>query len=177
MKKNKKKNELAKIALAAFMLSAGLPAAGNASDAQASGTLLAGGGCGGSSNKSGRSGCGASSSRYSPKSHSCGGSEYDSTGSYTGATGTSNSTTPKSTGCGASTPRFNSCRAGGCGAATNPTDTTGRMNQQGRMSNTPDAIDQQGSSYQGTTTGPGPNDGYPATPRGSYDTNYKPNSR
>lgn len=27
------------------------------------------------------------------------------------------------------------------------------------------------SSYQGTTTGPGPNDGYPGAPRGSYNTN------
>lgn len=28
------------------------------------------------------------------------------------------------------------------------------------------------SSYQGTTTGPGPNGGYPGAPRGSYKTNY-----
>lgn len=28
------------------------------------------------------------------------------------------------------------------------------------------------SSYQGTSTGPGPNGGYPGTPRGSYQTNY-----
>lgn len=29
------------------------------------------------------------------------------------------------------------------------------------------------SSYQGTTTGPGPNGGYPGTPRGNYRTTYK----
>lgn len=28
------------------------------------------------------------------------------------------------------------------------------------------------SSYQGTSTGPGPNGGYPGTPRGIYHTNY-----
>lgn len=28
------------------------------------------------------------------------------------------------------------------------------------------------SSYQGTSTGPGPNGGYPGTPRGTYPTNY-----
>lgn len=28
------------------------------------------------------------------------------------------------------------------------------------------------SSYQGTTTGPGPNSGYSATPHGVYETNY-----
>lgn len=28
------------------------------------------------------------------------------------------------------------------------------------------------SSYQGTSTGPGPNGGYPGTPRGIYPTNY-----
>lgn len=28
------------------------------------------------------------------------------------------------------------------------------------------------SSYQGTSTGPGPNGGYPGTPRGIYETNY-----
>lgn len=28
------------------------------------------------------------------------------------------------------------------------------------------------SSYQGTSTGPGPNGGYPGTPRGIYQTNY-----
>lgn len=30
------------------------------------------------------------------------------------------------------------------------------------------------SSYQGTSTGPGPNGGYPGTPRGIYPTNYIP---
>jgi hypothetical protein len=30
------------------------------------------------------------------------------------------------------------------------------------------------SSYQGTSTGPGPNGGYPGTPRGTYNTNYYP---
>lgn len=29
------------------------------------------------------------------------------------------------------------------------------------------------SSYQGTTTGPGPNGGYPGTPRGNYRTTYQ----
>lgn len=28
------------------------------------------------------------------------------------------------------------------------------------------------SSYQGTSTGPGPNGGYPGAPRGVYETNY-----
>ena len=28
------------------------------------------------------------------------------------------------------------------------------------------------SSYQGTSTGPGPNGGYPGSPRGTYQTNY-----
>lgn len=28
------------------------------------------------------------------------------------------------------------------------------------------------SSYQGTSTGPGPNGGYPGTPRGTYPTHY-----
>lgn len=32
------------------------------------------------------------------------------------------------------------------------------------------------SSYQGTSTGPGPNGGYPGTPRGIYQTNYVDNS-
>lgn len=32
------------------------------------------------------------------------------------------------------------------------------------------------SSYQGTTTGPGPNGGYPAAPRGNYQTNYDSNT-
>jgi hypothetical protein len=32
------------------------------------------------------------------------------------------------------------------------------------------------SSYQGTSTGPGPNGGYPGAPRGVYPTNYVDNS-
>lgn len=32
------------------------------------------------------------------------------------------------------------------------------------------------SSYQGTSTGPGPNGGYPGTPKGVYPTNYYPPS-
>jgi hypothetical protein len=167
--KNKKKNELAKIALSAFMISAALPAAGHASDAEAK-TLLAGGKC-----RAG--GCGAATRSYP--------SETDS--SKNGSTGT---TSPKSGGCGASNPNYSGkgCGAstpkfGGCGAATNnPSmsnyDTTGRMNQQGRAGVYPsDPASGQTSSYQGTTTGPGPNDGYPATPRGYYETQYKPSGQ
>ncbi len=33
------------------------------------------------------------------------------------------------------------------------------------------------SSYQGTTTGPGPNGGYPGSPRGSYNVNMDPSTR
>lgn len=36
-----------------------------------------------------------------------------------------------------------------------------------------EAMEGSSSSYQGTTTGPGPNGGYPGTPRGSYDTNER----
>lgn len=177
--KNKKKNELAKIALSAFMLSAALPAAGHASDAEAK-TLLAGGGC-----RSG--GCGASTRNYnSPADY-----QRDQPHSATGTTQKSGcgASTPNYKGCGASTPKYK-----GCGASiNNPTqpnydtsgrmnyDTTGRMNQQGRAgasSNYPaDPTSGQTSSYQGTTTGPGPNDGYPATPRGYYETEYKPSGK
>ena len=67
---NSKKKDLAKIALAAFMLSASLPAAGNASfDAESQGTLLAGGGCGDHTNKSSAtSSCNATPGRISPAS-------------------------------------------------------------------------------------------------------------
>lgn len=80
---NQKKKDLAKIALAAFMLSASLPAAGNAAmDAGAQGTVLAGGGCAGASNtnKSPSHSCGASSGRYSPSSSHCGAAPSSSCG-------------------------------------------------------------------------------------------------
>lgn len=69
---NSKKKDLAKIALAAFMLSASLPAAGNANfDAESQGTLLAGGGCGDHTNKSSAtSSCSATPGRISPASSS-----------------------------------------------------------------------------------------------------------
>lgn len=40
-----------------------------------------------------------------------------------------------------------------------------------------EAIETSTSSYQGTTTGPGPNGGYPGTPRGAYDVNERPMGR
>lgn len=161
-KKNKK--DLAKIALSAFILSASLPATGHASSDAETRTYLAGGGCGAASGHS-QSSCGASTTRYSPQSN------------YS----------PHSSSCGASHSPSHSC-----GAATNdttppttypsnPNSTPNRPKSNNpvamsdnattpRPSNPKDNMNAGSSSYQGTTTGPGPNDGYPGTPRGSYNT-------
>lgn len=182
---NKKKKDLAKIALAAFMLSASLPVAGHASsDAETQGTLLAGGGCGASSgNHPSSNGCGASSGRYSPATNGCGAS--------------TNRRTPASNGCGASQSYTNGPSTHGCGAAssgdeTQPYSDSSKKNNRSKSVTMGDNTSRSGmnrpagsmgsmddsdsSSYQGTTTGPGPNDGYPATPRGSYNTS-KPSGR
>lgn len=52
-------------------------------------------------------------------------------------------------------------------------------NMQGTSANRQSGsmMDSGSSSYQGTTSGPGPNGGYPATPRGSYETDYQQNAR
>lgn len=159
--KNKKK-DLAKIALTAFMLSAAMPAAGNANiDAQSQGTLLAGGGCGAASSNQPASGtCGASSqARRSPATSGCGASS-------------SQSRTPAHSGCGASSrPTNNTPATHGCGASsyspknTRPAEGMRAEDNMGYMN------DSDASSYQGTTTGPGPNGGYPGAPHGSYNSN------
>lgn len=64
---NKKKKDLAKIALAAFIVSASLPAVGNASfKDEIQGTYLAGFGC------HGRNGCAAASNSREPAYQACG---------------------------------------------------------------------------------------------------------
>jgi len=207
---NKKKKDLAKIALAAFMLSASLPVAGHAStDAQAQGTYLAAG-CGAASNRNtpANSGCGASSGRYSPAHSGCGASSQRSSPATSGCGASSQRSSPATSGCGASSQRYSPASSGcgatprtynngpathACGAAGDeevtptPTPPKNNMNNKpksvamrdssgmNRPSNNMGSMDDSGmSSYQGTTTGPGPNDGYPATPRGSYDANQKP---
>jgi len=170
-----KKKDLAKLALAALVLSAGTPAANASLDSEMTGTHLAGGGCGAASNSHPASGsCGASQSRYSPA----------------------------TSGCGAATHRYNAPASHGCGAAsdseTPPPPPNGNHNTKYDQYGKPiaagrygqnhggnpttqggmDHMDSSGSSsYQGTTTGPGPNDGYPSTPAGSYQANERPMRR
>lgn len=53
----------------------------------------------------------------------------------------------------------------------------GETYRSGGMGSPAEAMEGSSSSYQGTTTGPGPNGGYPGTPRGSYDTNERAMNR
>ncbi len=48
----------------------------------------------------------------------------------------------------------------------------GGILQFGRSYNNAENFSSGVSSYQGTSTGPGPNGGYPGTPRGNYTTKY-----
>lgn len=49
--------------------------------------------------------------------------------------------------------------------------TAMNTDSKGKSLSVPPAGDTTGtSSYQGTSTGPGPNDGYPGSPKGSYKT-------
>lgn len=95
-----KKKDLAKVAVAALLLAASLPAASHADEVESQGILLAGGGCGASPQGCGaassRSGCGAaapSSGSYetsNPYNRPAGrpGNTYDSTsGTYGGSSG------------------------------------------------------------------------------------------
>lgn len=204
---NKKKKDLAKIALAAFMLSASLPAAVNANtDVETQGTLLAGGGCAAAStgNRPASGSCGASSGRYSPSTSGCGASQGRNSPATSGCGASQGRYSPATSGCGASqgryTPATSGCGASqrtsnnapathGCGAATgeetpppppknnkpnvrpNPVAMGNQTRSAGNMGNMDDS---GASSYQGTTTGPGPNDGYPGAPKGSYNVNQKP---
>lgn len=192
---NKKKKDLAKIALAAFMLSASLPAAVNANtDSETQGTLLAGGGCAAAStgNRPASGSCGASSGRYSPSTSGCGASSGRNSPATSGCGASQGRYAPATSGCGAQRTNSNAPATHGCGAATGeetpppPPSKHKDLNKktamaddrQMRPSGTMGNMDDSGaSSYQGTTTGPGPNDGYPGTPKGSYNTNQKPYGR
>jgi len=214
---HKKNKDLAKIALAAFMLSAAMPVAAHANiDAQSQGTLLASGGCGAASSQHpAHSTCGAAPTRRSPATSGCGAAPSASNNSAmtqpseTGATGNA---TPAGHSCGAAQSSSKHTPASqGCGAATQddelasskktdrkhrPHQTTPQSAQPAATQPTPSSAMQPGtlamrdnvpaegmragdsmgymndsndSSYQGTTTGPGPNGGYPGAPHGSYN--------
>ena len=209
---NKRKKDLAKIALAAFMLSASLPAAAANSDAEAPGTLLAGGGCAtraGNNNRPASSGCAASQGRNSPASSSCAASQgryspassscaasqasASSSNNGTGAKGSRNA--PASGSCAAAqNPYGNAPAAHSCSASAGeenlpPPPPSNQMyrqrpagmgeyrsgNETYRPSGSMGSMQDESSSYQGTTTGPGPNGGYPGSPRGAYNPNPSQN--
>jgi hypothetical protein len=136
---------------------------------------------------------GAPTTPNTPKS-GCGAQTYNTTRPSAGCGAQSNNQPRPSAGCGAqpyNQPRpsagcgaqpYNQPRpSAGCGAA-NPNDdmmhtnapSRDQMIQRHRQQN---QMQNQGttSTYQGTTTGPGPNGGYPETPRGTY--RIQPNSR
>jgi hypothetical protein len=58
------------------------------------------------------------------------------------------------------------------GTTSGSISSFGKMNFGRRRFDNSDNFSSGISSYQGTSTGPGPNGGYPGTPRGIYQTNY-----
>lgn len=152
------KKELAQKALVALMCAAALPAAVQAtSNTNVEQTFSAGGAC---AHNSRGTGCGAASNQNNDR-HGCGSSTRHGCGAASRQ------------GCGA-TPRH------GCGAApdamTPPPAATNAANAAINNHMTNEKMHQNApnsSSYSGTSTGPGPNDGYPGTPAGSYNTNYE----
>lgn len=169
------KKHLAKMALAALLLASGMPGTSQASDLQAEGTFLAkncSGGCGSASG--GKSNCGSSTG--SEGTHKCGAcgspvapsktrqTPYDSNGNYDTPVADPSSYNPAS-GYGS----YRGTNYGGSSSNFNrPAGYSSSHNGAGAMSDYSSGT----SSYQGTSTGPGPNDGYPGSPRGSYNTNY-----
>lgn len=188
------KKDLAKMALAAFMLASTLPAAGQATggDIEVPGSLIArgcGAGCGAAT--SNRAGCGA------PSSNRAGCSAASSNRAGCGAASSNRA------GCGASPSGHAGCGAStsshACGASypfptSRPSSSSPNSNYNttyetieytpsrptSKSSNRPSSsnydrmnmsTDTGDSSYQGTTTGPGPNGGYPGAPRGTYNPN------
>ncbi|MDP1881181.1 MAG: hypothetical protein Q8K60_09615 [Parachlamydiaceae bacterium] len=162
------KNLAKKIAMA-LLCTAALPAASQATHDAEFQTFLAKGGCGGEedSSSSNKNGCGAASNQK--KSHSCGAA----TKSHSCGAATTNShacgAATKSHSCGASTPNKHSCGAQTdsnnyqSGSAVYNNDGTRNRNQQFQ------------TSYTGASTLPGPNDGYPSTPRERSYSDYPKN--
>lgn len=128
---NSKKKDLAKIALAAFMLSASLPAAGNAAfDAETQGTYLAGGcnahaGCNAAQSRRqpATSSCNASQGRHAPATSSCNASQ----GRYAPATSSCNASSYSSS------PAYGSSSSSPASGSSNATSTLNRT-QQGQES-------------------------------------------
>lgn len=189
------KKNLAKMAIAALMLASAAPAASDATESETSGLFLAGG-C-----KSSSKGCGATcgAASYGCKaSFGCKATCGAMPGSPTGATGTTNHYHYNSDGSYEVpvdqhyTPQSHYGQPSSYSTPTQvpstPTYPAGnsswtRSNNNGYSSNWNKATTTQNpepvteyssgtSSYQGTTQGPGPNGGYPGTPKGSYNTHY-----
>lgn len=147
------KNLAKKIAMA-LLCTAALPASSQAAQDAEFQTVLAKGGCGGEEDSSSlnKGSCGAASNQK--KSHACGAATN---GHACGAATNSHA-------CGAQTNQYNQ----GSSATYNSNGTRNR-NQHYQ------------TSYTGASTLPGPNDGYPSTPRersySDYPKNENSNSR
>lgn len=151
------KNEFAKKAMSAFVCAAMLPAAIQAaSNPETDKTFSAGGACG-SVKRPTNNGCGAQTNPKQP-SHSCGAQSNPRVPTHGCGASSSNGnlSDSRSTGhsCGAS-------KGAGCGAEPSNELKKNQSANDGKAGAT--------SSYTGTSTGPGPNDGYPGTPSGNYE--------
>jgi hypothetical protein len=178
------KKNLATMALTALMLASSLPAVSHAETEVAQGTLLARS-CG--ANSCGSCGAYYSTSRTDETYRSSNpGTGYGSSNSYRDMTGygtksyrnadssyDSTTTTYRSSNTGATGSYSGSYNDPSYSNSTysNPTSYGSSTYNRPNSSTMSDDYSTGASSYQGTTTGPGPNGGYPGTPRGSYNTN------